>query len=180
MKKNTLIDKVRTGDVIGVAPWWHNRILNFLKLWILRDWEYAKNHWKEIVPVRFYVVCKRESDLLYAATAYKKRGRADIKYISLAKLGRIVYIGRNKCFNSLQSHMRLNQDIAGMHYFLVAGYDRKEAQGVFYTNKFAWLNAKFVVYAMSIGGYNWHEMAKLKYFRPKALDIIELGGFERV
>jgi hypothetical protein len=76
--------------------------------------------------------------------------------------------------------MNLNQDIAGTHYSLVAEYSQSEAKNIFFTNKFEWLNEKFVVYAMSVGGYDWHEMATLKYFRPNALDIIELGSFERV
>jgi hypothetical protein len=86
-KVGELIDKIRVGDVVGTAPWWHNRIFNFLKQWIMRDGQYAKQHWKEIVPTKFYVVCRRESDLMYGATAYKRWGRADIKYVSLAKLG---------------------------------------------------------------------------------------------
>jgi hypothetical protein len=180
MKESKLINKLRIGDVIGTAPWWHNRFYNFFKLWFLRDADYAKKHWKEIVPTKYYIVCRRESDLMYAATAYKEFITAHMEYTSLKKLGSIVFIGRQRCFDSLQSQKDLNSELAGIHYFMVAEYRRKGVKNVFCSNRKIRVNVRFIMYAVSAGGYDWHETDKLKHFRPKPLDIIELGDFTRV
>ena len=30
-RESILIDKLRTGDVVGTVPWWRNRFYNFFK-----------------------------------------------------------------------------------------------------------------------------------------------------
>lgn len=178
-----LHEKVRVGDVIGTASIFSNIFWNFIKLWWMRDFEYAKQNWKNIVPTKFYVVCKaRGTDLLYASTAIKKMGKADVVFRSLERLGHIVYAGRCKCFGSMKSSMDLNASILNTHYYLHTEYDVMGAMETFYTNKInnKWLDKKFVVFAMGIGGHKWHDMATLKYYKPNALELVELGDFDAI
>jgi hypothetical protein len=179
-REKRLIDKIRVGDVVGTAPWWHNRIFNFFKLWLKRDWQYARARWKRLIPKRFYVICRRESDLYYAATARKKSGRADVKYVSLGRVGRVVFIGRHRCFETLKIQEKLNTAIGEQHYSMIAGYAPRKVRHDFFTNNLGWLNVKFVIYVMNVVGHAWNGMMKLRYYKPTALDIVEQGEFAEI
>jgi hypothetical protein len=171
MKEKELIDKLRTGDVIGTAPWWHNRFYNFFKLWILLSRKYAQKYWKQIFPVRFYVICKRGSDLMYAATVKKQWGKLHLEYMSLRKIGSVVYVGRHEYFNTFQAQGKLNLDLMEIHSCLVMNGS---------TGGFNLIGIKFAVCVILSAEYHWNELSRLKHFKPRALDVVELGGIQRI
>ena len=111
------------GDIIGVTSRLGNAVVNFIKLWWVRDYQYAKKNWKALrLPVRFYIVVQgRMNGLLYALNPIKKKGKPDIQFKSLSRVGKIVYVGRAKCYDSLVNQMKLAAGVNGLHYELTTG-----------------------------------------------------------
>lgn len=165
------------GDIIGVTSRLGNAVVNFLKLWILRDFEYAKKNWRRIrVPKRFYVVCQaRQNGLLYGCRAVKKNGKPDVEFRPLKKLGKVVYVGRAKPYESLANQMRLNDAISALHYELTAmGSDYS------WFKKKRVLNNRFIIDITRTNGIVFNLKHLYENNDCSTLFIVESGNFYAV
>jgi hypothetical protein len=162
------------GDIIGVTSRLGNAVVNFIKLFILRDLEYAKKNWRKIrVPSRFYVVCQaRQNGLLYGCRAVKKNGKADVEFRALSCLGKVVWVGRSESYKSLVNQMRLNDRVSALHYELTA-----------MKNDYRWfrkkrvLNNRFIIETISVNGIKFNLKHLYENKDCSTLFVIESGNF---
>ena len=167
--------KYRDGDLIGTASLFNNAVSNFIRLWWLRDFDYAKRNWKKLrVPTRFYVVTQgRGNGVFHACCPTKRKGKADIKFKALNSIGKVVYVGRSNVFDSLSNQMRIVDELLSLHYELTME-----------NNEHTWFVKRVLQnrFLMDIYSYmKWKTLGELNEKRdPSCLFIIESGNFNAV